>query len=341
MRRILPILKIIGIFLAGSLLVVLGFFLYFNLSGPAPRQDVGLGVTFSSRYATDLGLDWKAAYTAMLDDLGVRKIRIPVYWDLVEQSDGVYDFSDVDWQLEEASKRNAEVILSIGQRVPRWPECHIPGWVSAEGSDTFRQTKLISLLGTIVDRYKGHSEVRMWQVENEPFLSFGVCPAFDRNFFDSELVFVRKADPSRPVLVTDSGELSTWYNAAKRGDVFGTTMYRMIYSPKAGGYFTYPIGPNFFRFKGWIAGLLSGQEHFIVIELQGEPWANGWVGTLPLDEQFRTMNEDLLRKNIEYAQRVQYPEIYLWGVEWWYWLKEKKDYPALWDTAKEIFQMHG
>lgn len=341
MWRIWPILKIIGIFFAGSFLVVFGFFLYFNLPGPAPRQDVALGVTFSSRYATDLGLDWKSAYTAMLDDLGVRKIRIPVYWDLVEQSDGIYDFSDVDWQLEEASKRNAEVILSIGQRVPRWPECHIPGWVSAEGNDVFRQKKLLSLLGTILDRYKDRPEIRMWQVENEPFLSFGVCPAFDRDFFDSELAFVRRADPSRSILVTDSGELSTWYNAARRGDVFGTTMYRMIYSPKAGGYFTYPIGPNFFRFKGWVAGLLSGQKHFIVIELQGEPWANGWVGTLPLDEQFKTMNEKLLRENIEYAQRVQYPEIYLWGVEWWYWLKEKKDYPALWDTAKEIFQAHG
>ncbi len=341
MWRIWPILKIIGIFFAGLFLVVFGFFLYFNLSGPAPRQDVSLGVTFSSRYATDLGLDWKSAYTAMLDDLGVRKIRIPVYWDLVEPSDGIYDFSDVDWQLEEASKRNAEVILSIGQRVPRWPECHVPGWVSAEGGDIFRQEKLILLLGTIIDRYKNRPEIRMWQVENEPFLLFGVCPAFDRNFFDSELAFVRKADPSRPILVTDSGELSTWYNAARRGDVFGTTMYRMIYSPKAGGYFTYPIGPNFFRFKGWVAGLLSEQKHFIVIELQGEPWANGWVGTLPLDEQFKTMNEDLLRKNVEYAQRVQYPEIYLWGVEWWYWLKEKKDYPALWDTAKELFRAHG
>ena len=339
MRRLWPILKIIGLFLLGALALVLGFFIYFNLPGPAPRQDVSFGVTFSSRYATDLGLDWKAAYLATLDDLGIRKIRIPVYWDLAEKSDGVYDFADIDWQLAEAKKRNAEVILSIGQKVPRWPECHIPDWVSAEGTVPYRQSKLLSFLGTVVARYKdGHPEISMWQVENEPFLSFGICPAFDRDFFDTELASVRKADPSRKILVTDSGELSTWYNAAKRGDVFGTTMYRMIYSAKVGGYFTYPIGPNFFRFKGWMAGLISGQRNFMVIELQGEPWANGWVGTLPLDEQFKTMNETLLRTNIDYARRVQYPEIYLWGVEWWYWLKENKSYPALWDTAKEIFQ---
>jgi len=36
-------------------------------------------VTFSSRYATDLGLDWKAAYIATLDDLRP-KTADPVYW---------------------------------------------------------------------------------------------------------------------------------------------------------------------------------------------------------------------------------------------------------------------
>lgn len=339
MWRLLPILKIVGLILGGVLFVVAILFVYFNLPGPAPREDVALGVTFSYRYAEDLGLDWKETYHAILDDLGARKLRIPVYWDLVEQEKGTYDYSAVDWQLEEARKRGAEVILALGQRVPRWPECHIPSWVNERESDAYRESRLYAFLEHTIGRYKdNHPEIIVWQVENEPFLVFfGECPPFRRAFLDDEVALVRRLDPTRPILLTDSGELSMWYPAASRADIFGTTMYRKIYKPGF-GYFTYPLGPNFFRFKEWAVRLLTDQERFIVIELQAEPWANGWVGNLPLEEQFRTMDERQLREIVEYARRVRFPEIYLWGVEWWYWLKEKKEYPAVWDTAVELFR---
>ena len=179
----------------------------------------------------------------------------------------------------------------------------------------------------------------MWQVENEPFLVFfGICPPFDKNFLDQEIAFVKSLDATRPVLLTDSGELSLWVGAAKRGDVFGTTMYRHIWSPKVGGYFTYPIGPNFFRAKEWLVRTFTKQKNFIVIELQAEPWASGWIADIPLQEQFRTMDETKLWENVDYAKRVGFPEVYLWGGEWWYWMKEKKDYPAVWETGKELFR---
>lgn len=341
MWRILPVLKIFGIFLSVILLVIAGLFVYFNLTGPAPREDVGLGVTFSYRYAESLGLDWKETYVAMLDDLGIRKLRIPVYWDLVESERGMYDYSAIDWQLDEAGKRGAEVILSMGQRVPRWPECHIPGWVKEKGSETYREAELLGFLDRTMKRYMERGEIVTWQVENEPFLVFfGECPPLRSGFLDEEVALVKRADPSRPVMLTDSGELSIWLPAAKRADIFGTTMYRKIYKPGF-GYFTYPLGPNFFRFKETFVKLLSGQERFVVIELQAEPWASGWVADVPIEEQFRTMSPDLLRKNVEYAKRVGFPEVYLWGVEWWYWLREKHGMPETWDTARELFRDSG
>jgi hypothetical protein len=263
-----------------------------------------------------------------------------VYWDLVEPELGEYRFDDLDWQLEEAGKRQGSVILTIGQRVPRWPECHIPGWVSVD--DKERQASLLRFMGKVVERYKDNPTVTMWQVENEPFLLFfGVCPPFDKNFLDQEIAFVKAADPSRQILLTDSGELSLWVSAASRGDVFGTTMYRHIWSSKVGGYFTYPIGPNFFRTKALLINVLARQYNLIVIELQAEPWASGWIAGIPLEEQSRTMDAAKLRENVEYAKRVGFPEVYLWGGEWWYWLKEKKDYPALWETGKELFRENG
>lgn len=330
------LLKIIGIVIATVIGCILVIFAYFNLPGPAPRQDTNLGMTFSARYARDLGLDWRAAYTALLDEVGVRKLRIPVYWDLVESEPKQYDFGEIDWQLAEAEKRGAEVILTVGVKVPRWPECHIPAW--AKEDEQVRRQGIMRFIDKTVTRYKDNQTVVKWQIENEPFLPFGICPDFDVAFLEQEVALVKGLDPSRPILLTDSGELSLWYGAASRGDEFGTTMYRDIYSKKAGGYFTYPIGPNFFRTKAWIVRTFAHQEHLMVIELQAEPWSSGWIVDIPLEEQARTMNQEKLRENVEYAERVGFQDIYLWGGEWWYWLKEKKGDASVWETGKDLFR---
>ncbi|HWQ60206.1 MAG TPA: cellulase family glycosylhydrolase [Candidatus Fimivivens sp.] len=338
MKRKLFVFKTVGIAFGLTLAVAAGFFSYFNLPGPAPREDVELGVTFSVPYALDLGIDWKAAYLATLDDLGARHLRIPVYWDRSEQSKGNYDFSDTDWLLDEAAKRGASVILVIGQREPRWPECHIPSWVKDEGNDAYRQARLTDFIGEAVNRYKGRSEVTVWQVENEPFVTFfGTCPTFSREFYDAEIDYVKRLDPSRPILVTDSGEFSTWTAAVSRGDIFGTTMYRKVFNQDQ-GYVTYPIGPNYYRFKAAVLGLFFPEHRFIVAELQAEPWLDGWVANASVEEQYRTMNPGTLREYVDYARRVGFPEAYLWGVEWWYWLKETKGEPAVWETARELFR---
>jgi len=334
MKILKKILKIISWTVAAILVFVVLLFLYFNLPVRQKNEKAQLGVTFSARYASDIGLDWKAAYLATLDDLGAKKIRLPVYWDLVEKTEGQYDFSNIDWQLSEAKKRNAEIVLVVGQKVPRWPECAIPEW--AMSSDQKRQDSLRSFIEIVINRYKNNSEIKYWQVENEPFLLFGVCPKPDSNLLDSEIALVKKIDPSRKIIVTDSGELSLWIQAASRADVFGTTMYRNVY--KAGvGYYTYPIGPRFFRFKYGFINLFAHQQNAVVMELQAEPWIAGYTTNQPLEEQFKSMTADKLRANVDYAQQVGFPEIYLWGVEWWYWLKTQKDYPAIWDTAKELF----
>jgi len=317
--------------------MVILLFAYFNLPGQERNTKAQLGITYSQKYAEQLSLDWKETYVKILDDIGVKKVRLPVYWDLVEPSPGEYHFSDIDWLLAEARKRNVEVVLSVGQRVPRWPECHIPKW--AWDDDALRKERLVELVQVVIEKYKkDHPEIVMWQVENEPFLPFfGICPPFDEELLRSEVAAARATDTSRPILLTDSGELSLWYKVAGLADVFGTTMYRNIWKEGV-GYFEYPVGPNFFRFKEKIVRSVTGQENFIVIELQAEPWANSWITEASLEEQFKTMNENRLRENVEYAQDVGFDEIYLWGAEWWYWMKVHHEYPAVWEEAKKIFR---
>lgn len=318
-----------------SLVLLLAIlFVFFNLPGPPPREDVSFGITFSSRFARDMGLDPEEALRAIFSDLGVRKVRIPVYWDLVERESGSYDFSDIEWQVAMAKRYDAEVILAVGRKVPRWPECFIPEW--ANGNEELRRAAAERFIATTIDRFRHRREIAMWQIENEPFLAFGICPPLSAEALDREIAVARRADSSRPILTTDSGELSLWIPAARRGDVFGTTLYRRIWNNRF-GYITYPIGPNFFQFKEWIVRLLTKQERFIVIELQAEPWAPGSLRDIPLEEQWKTMDAEKLRETIRYARQVGFPEVYLWGAEWWYWLREMRQEPALWEAAREVF----
>src|SRR5665647_2108102 len=137
MHVIKKILKIIAWTLVSLIALLALLFGYFNLPINKGNEAAQLGVTFSYRYAQDIGLNWQETFTAILDDLKIKKIRIPIYWDLTEPKDGTYDFSAVDWQLQEAAKRNADIILVVGQKVPRWPECAIPEW--AKESDQKRK----------------------------------------------------------------------------------------------------------------------------------------------------------------------------------------------------------
>ena len=294
------------------------------------------GVTFSHTYAQGLGLEWREVFEAMLDELGVRHLRLPVYWNEVSPTQGALDFDAYDYQMARAEEFNAKVILAIGRKVPRWPECHEPAWV-LKLSEKEQQEELLRYIEVVVERYKASFALVAWQVENEPFLPFGECPPLDVDFLDKEIALVRKLDPSRPIVVTDSGELSIWIRAARRADIFGTTMYRTIYN-KSIGQFTYPLPPSFFRAKRALTEIFVGHKPMIVIELQAEPWGPAPVEKLSRKESERSMSPKKFRDVITYATRSGFDEFYLWGVEWWYWLKVHENDPEMWNIARELFR---
>ena len=332
----------IFLYIVGALLsLVVLVFIYINLPVKASNAGAKIGVTFSALYADQIGLKWKDVYLAMLGDLKINEVRLPVYWDRVEITEGQYDFADLDWQLAQAQSYGAKITLVIGQKVPRWPECYVPKWVGSDPSNLDQarlKEKLLAFEDVVVNRYKNnHPEIIRWQVENEPFLDFGICSKVNPDLLDSEIANVRKLDNTRPIVITDSGELSLWINAASRADVFGTTMYREVYSAKM-GHWRYPIGPNFFKIKQLIIKLFAHQDNAVVIELQGEPWVGGWTTDPPIETQLASMNAATLVDNVEFAKKTGMSEIYVWGVEWWYWMKTTQNNPTLWETAKSLVQ---
>jgi hypothetical protein len=324
------IILIVLIFLIGSIV-----FLFF---GKAPKQEeISWGITFSQKYAQDLGLDWQETYLSLVDDLSVKKMRIAFYWDIFEPREKEFNFLDFDWQVEQAEKRNIEIIPIIGIKVPRWPECHVPSWAENLSQEE-QQKKILEMIEKIVLRYKDSPSVIAWQVENEPFLDFGVCPWYDQDFFLEEVALVKSLDPETPIMVTESGELSFWFKGAKTGDIVGVTMYRRTWWHRAGGfYFKYPIKPVHYYRKAEIVRRIFNKQ-VICVELQAEPWGPSPTYVLPLEEQEKSMNLDLFKENIDYAQRTGLPEFYLWGAEWWYWMKEKNNQPEIWQEAQKLFQ---
>jgi len=291
------------------------------------------GVTFSTKFCDDLGLDWKETYAAILDDLNVKYIRIPVYWDEIEAEKGVYDFSKYDYLINEGAKRGAKIIVAVGRRVPRWPECHSPSWLNRE-DDTSARADTLDEVRTVVERYHSYDNIEYWQVENEPFLStFGVCPALDPDFLKQEFELVRSLD-SRQIIITGSGELGSWRRQAKIGDIFGSTLYRVVYDSWL-GFVKYPLPTAYYRLKAKIAGL--SPERLMVMELQAEPWVpKGKIIYQSEQEINRSMSVNQFKANLQYAINLNFQRTYIWGVEWWYFQK-KYGNPEYWRIAEEIF----
>lgn len=321
------ILFLLGLLICFSIMI---FFVYM------PRNsEVTYGVTYSKPFAEYMGLDWKEAYLALLDDLEVRRLRIPAYWTEIEKEKGKYTFDDLDWQIEQAASRGAGIVFVVGQKQPRWPECHIPAWVG-DLSYEQRRTEIEETLSTVINRYKDNPAIIAWQVENEPFLPYGECPAIDEELLDMEIAAVRKLDFTRPIIITDSGELSTWYSAASRADILGTTLYRIVWNENL-GYVHYPISSLFYRFKAAFITYFTDVEKIVIMELQGEPWGPKCILEMPLEEQYESMNAEQFRRNIAFVSNVEFSEAYLWGGEWWYWLKTVKGDDRLWEEARKIF----
>lgn len=303
---------------------------------PAPER-ITYGMSFNTPYARELGLDWQETYDAILDDLGVRHLRLAAHWPMVEPFRGIYNFTELDYQIRRAEEVGAEVVLAVGRRLPRWPECHVPGWVKELTAEE-QTVELLGYVEAVVNRYKNNPAVKIWQVENEPFLrvfAFEHCGPLNLSVLDQEIALVRKLDASRPILITDSGNLGTWHQAYRRGDMFGTSVYVHFWNPDLGPFRTI-LPPAAYRMKENINALLFSRKPTLLIELSAEPWLLEPIVDTPLPVQFSRMNVEKFADILKYAERTRFDRQYLWGAEWWYWLLLRGE-PAMWEFGRSLF----
>lgn len=302
-----------------------------------PVEEPRIGVSFSMKRSEEMGLDWKANYLALLDDMQIKHFRLMSYWDVHEPERGQYDFSALDWQIEEAAKRGADVSLAIGLRQPRWPECHQPEWASKLTGGAWKQA-MYRYIEVVVKRYENNATVINWQLENEGVNEwFGLCDRPDRERLHEEYKIVDGLS-DKPIWMSLSDQHGLPF-LTPVPDKYGYSVYRVVWSEKTWpykGYLVYPTPIWYHRLRAVVIKSYTGREIYIH-ELQLEPWGNRDTLELSREEQDRSMSIEQVKDNVLFAREIGAKDIYTWGGEWWYWRKVNGD-PSIWNTVKETFE---
>jgi len=198
------------------------------------------------------------------------------------------------------------------------------------------QNELLEYIEATITRYKDHPALESYQVENEVAnRHFGNCPSYDRKFYAREIALIRSLDDNTDV-ITNASNQSGFPISSPVGDKVGFSVYQRAYFEALGHqyYWSFKFVPPWWHgMRAMAVELLHGSDTFIH-ELQAEPWGPAPTLDLSIKEQYKTMDPDKFIDITNYAEHTGMKEYYLWGGEWWYWLKTNKNEPAMWNSVK-------
>ena len=299
---------------------------------------INWGVSFSKPQAEYLGNNWQDNFTALLDDMEVQRFRLMSYWNQIEPEDDSFDFTDLDWQMNQAAERGAKVSLAIGYRQPRWPECHIPKWLDVT-NDSF-DAELDQHLMSVATRYRDHPALISWQLENEVSNRlFGECEGleFDTNRLQREITLLNRIAPNIPIY-NSTGNQSGIPIKSSENDGFAFSIYDNAHFEAVGrtwkwNYWYLP--PLWHSARAQAIEIIHDKPVFIH-ELQLEPWGYEGLAAANRQQQDESMSPQIMREQLDYVQRAGFETVYLWGGEWWYQqLQQGNNKP--WQVASSAF----
>jgi hypothetical protein len=290
-------------------------------------------VTFAGAQARYLGYQPLNLLNQIISDYHPTHFRLQANWNEIEPQPGQYNFAELDNLIAAVRNSGATITLALGRKLPRWPECHDPAWLKNLTAYEIEQAHF-KMIAAVVEHYNAETAIVRWQLENEPLFAYGACLQPNKHRLKRELSLLKRLDKTRPIMLTDSGELSSWWETAVLADVQGITFYRVTWNP-AFGYFSYPWPAYYYRLK---AALLSPWvKKIIVSELQLEPWAPQGLAVLTLSEAQKSLSPVQFKNNIDVFKRTGFSEAMLWGVEWWYYARDKLGEPGYWLAGKQLF----
>ncbi|MBW4539193.1 MAG: beta-galactosidase [Myxacorys chilensis ATA2-1-KO14] len=304
------------------------------------KRPVYLGTTFSQLQCRYLGLDYQKAFSHICS-LGFDYIRLCSYWNEIEPLKNQFDFTILDWLLDESHRQGIDVVLTVGMKSPRWPEFHFPKWLSDRCDTSGNPEPLdrneqiadytLQFIQTLVKHTRHAPSLKYWQVENEPFTRLDITAGryLSYGFVRREVELVRSlALPKQKVLMTNSLTLPTAEDAEDErafqeslalADAVGMNVYTKVPVGNSSSYLE-PEEAYRTKLKEWQKILVHmGKEDWIA-EAQAEPWEpHELVATRKTDYLSSTP------KRVEYIvttlMDIGYSRVLLWGCEYWYWNK--------------------
>jgi hypothetical protein len=321
----------------------------------AKRGKTKLGVSFRPPQVDALGLDPQTTLDRILAH-PFEIIRLGAYWNRIERAPGTFDPGELDRQIEAVEKAGKQMVVCVGPlKTFGYPEFFAPAHLLAtplrEGTlvqPSTHQALLdaaIAFATRIVDRYKGRPAIVAWQVEHEAVDPLGVEHSWrlSADFVKHEVDAVRKADPTRPILMNGFLPTSTpvrfqqWRSTRDQGDslavaqqladVVGIDYYPRHALLSLGAATLYMQGEgiagNQRRRKELFEWARSSGKRLMITEGQAEPWEAVTVPPNPLDRSMYSCPPEAMIENynrwIGWARDADLPlDAYIfWGAEYW------------------------
>ena len=320
-----------------------------------PRRQTQLGVSFRPLQADALGLDARATLDQILT-YPFSLIRLGAYWNRIERAPGEFDPAELDWQVAAAEVAGKQIMLCVGPlKTFGYPEFFVPahhlekplreGILVQPATHEALLAAALAFVTRIVERYKMRSAIVAWQVEHEAVDPLGVEHSWRlaAGFVKQEVDAVRKADPTRPIVMNGFLPTSTpvrlqqWWSTKDQGDslaiaeqladIVGIDYYPRNALFSLGATTVYLQGEdatgNQRRRKELFSRARTSGKRLMITEGQAEPWESVTVPPNPQGRSMYSCPPEAMVANynrcIGWAREAGFDlSAYIfWGAEYW------------------------
>ena len=324
------------------------------------------GVSYSFEQALWYGLDPRKSYVDLLRDFEFDWVRLPFFWDQMaplrsqasqRQAQQSYEFNerfdDLRFAIEEAKKRDVEVIIALGAKTPYFPEYHWPHNIAQQvkfgekiSIDHPVADQILAIDRKVVETLAQYDNIIFWQVENEPLIGNVNRLKIDLSLIAAEVAVVRSTDPKKRPVILNHAATGFWDNSWKEllsilkpGDVFSVNAF---FKTKGKDIFNaeifdreihiawpnhlvwpvhswFPLSPNFESIKKEVEA--NGNSLWI-LEMQAEPYLNVIEQA---DDPLLSYKAEDIAKAEHFLRSHKIEAVGFWGAHFWQYREKKGD----------------
>lgn len=318
------------------------------------QNQLQIGTTFSQLQCQYIDLDYQEAFRHICS-LGLKRIRLCSYWHEIEPIDNSFDFTTLDWLLDESHRQGIEVILTVGMKAPRWPEFHFPDWLAAQHDTSVTSEPIdhnaaiayyaLRFVHKVIEHSRHAPNLKYWQVENEPFTQLEITAGryLSYDFVRQEVELVRTlAMPEQKLLLTNAITLPeassneddrAFQESLSLADAVGINVYTQVPDGNSSHYLQ-PLPSYWYKLNAWQQQLTTSGKEAWISEAQAEPWEPNHLVALDA-VQYPSSSPQQTSGLVNLLVDLGYHSILLWGCEYWYW-HQQNGRDRWWNTVEQL-----